>query len=535
MMELSYLEAEGLTGLHCLASSRPNGQGTVVIAEREEIYVLGPSGENIPVVLPPRTKPIPAQSEAVCIDTFPTPEGAGTILLIATSPVGAAGTSQTSLAGQLLVLAIDDQHLRSLQADSCHVQGELLQSILLPTPACCIAHLACHATTGQPPGLDVVVALSSGDSLGFRWQGRLPVVRSEKSTEPHPEVLLAVGDATAVLPEWKQTEGSIVLDIAVGYLPGGARLTALSCDDGLIVLAQTLRASPGATPVAVPPEVCRIDGPVTSLSLLHTSLEHHPFADHQAMTHRKRMGALLGEPEAPPPVGLVACSAIGVALAFWDIAVAGLSLSCVLPVGSLGDSVVCGCAAAVPGHATSQVVIGTFESRTIVACEITPPELPGAAPTARRRWQRAVEGPVMSLVCADVTGDSLDEVLVATTQGVHILQADVQHLARLLSSAATKEPVSASSGPSMPPDNFASPAEGLQRVPPQAEGGLTPCMPITAVDTENDYTPETTTDELRHEAAPIPIPMRLPESPFPARGSSELLVGRPEVTPRRLK
>merc|ERR1712046_11178 len=87
------------------------------------------------------------------------------------------------------------------------------------------------------------------------------------------------------------------------------------------------------------------------------------------------------------------------------------------------------------GDARSEVLLGTFESSTLIACEIQPPEVLGGAPSAKVSWRSQLPGPVLSVTQADLTGDALDEVLVATAHGVHTYQVDVQNIAHLVSAA----------------------------------------------------------------------------------------------------
>ena len=46
-------------------------------------------------------------------------------------------------------------------------------------------------------------------------------------------------------------------------------------------------------------------------------------------------------------------------------------------------------------------------------------------PQAELLWKRGLAHPVLSVTMCDVTGDGLDEIIILSTAGVHILQVSV--------------------------------------------------------------------------------------------------------------
>jgi len=82
--------------------------------------------------------------------------------------------------------------------------------------------------------IGVVAALSDTESISYHWD-----VGSEGGGSETSGPLLLLGTGKDLLPEWSDLEGKVVLDIAYAYLPEGERLTALSCDDGTLVLSRT--------------------------------------------------------------------------------------------------------------------------------------------------------------------------------------------------------------------------------------------------------------------------------------------------------
>jgi len=97
---------------------------------------------------------------------------------------------------------------------------------------------------------------------------------------------------------------------------------------------------------------------------------------------------------------------------------AGLSDSMKLPQSNRYDSATCICVADIDLSGQQKLLLGTYGQELLVYSQTEDQKW-------ELEWQRSLPAPILSLCQVDMTGDGLKELVVVTTRGVQVLQADL--------------------------------------------------------------------------------------------------------------
>ncbi|ORX45716.1 hypothetical protein DM01DRAFT_1410918 [Hesseltinella vesiculosa] len=131
------------------------------------------------------------------------------------------------------------------------------------------------------------------------------------------------------------------------------------------------------------------------------------------------------QPRAPNTIdeddlSLVVTSAIERATVYRSICTHGLSNSRVLPQSSQFDSVLCSHVADVDWDGEREILIGTYGRQLIIYKQVA------GTQEYNILWRRQFAYPLYRIMHLDLNCDGLDELLVMTMYGVHILQPNLQ-------------------------------------------------------------------------------------------------------------
>ncbi|KAH9090738.1 hypothetical protein Ae201684P_006144 [Aphanomyces euteiches] len=192
----------------------------------------------------------------------------------------------------------------------------------------------------------------------------------------------------------------------------GTRLLALGCANGVVRLFSGKAAYDGFATVTETKQF-ELDGPISSL---------HLFNVHASQ------GSLLCD--------VLVSSSIGYAVVYHH----PFNPACtahVLPDSDYFDSILCCLSADIDMDGSAELLLGTF-SNALIAYKHNraTPNAPWSVLT-KDRWDFFFFGPVYSIVCQDMNGDGVDEIIIASTDGIHVLEPDCDQVREKLQAVLT--------------------------------------------------------------------------------------------------
>ncbi|ETW07393.1 hypothetical protein H310_01918 [Aphanomyces invadans] len=204
------------------------------------------------------------------------------------------------------------------------------------------------------------------------------------------------------------------------------RVLALGCANGVIKVMGGKAALDGFESVACTKQF-ELDGPISSL---------HVFNVHAHVDTRDRCAM---------HCDVLVSSSIGFAAVYHD----PFDSACrphVLPESDYYDSILCCLSADIDMDGIPELLLGTF-SNALIAYESKPDSRNATNPSpgtryplhdgggadasaaswrvvAKDKWDFFFFGPVYAIVCQDMNGDGVDELIIASTDGIHVLEPD---------------------------------------------------------------------------------------------------------------
>uniref|UniRef100_UPI00358E7438 KICSTOR complex protein kaptin isoform X2 n=1 Tax=Myxine glutinosa TaxID=7769 RepID=UPI00358E7438 len=223
-----------------------------------------------------------------------------------------------------------------------------------------------------------------------------------------------------------------VLCLDVMNLPGTERrLTAFSCQNGVVSVSHVQKS----TKVILQQWSVQQEGPVPRVQLCSLPRNHDEDAAHP-VGHE--------EPEIPERhcYSLVVASALEVTVVYRDVLCQGLDQQELLPGSDCFDSVVCALVVDTDYNGVGEILLGTYGQELL--CYKWHGDTVGQRPADKDHeeevaiagwklaWSWTFHSPLLALASADVTGDGLNELIVVTTRGLHVLQQDLHRAAELV-------------------------------------------------------------------------------------------------------
>ncbi|XP_012980950.1 KICSTOR complex protein kaptin isoform X1 [Mesocricetus auratus] len=253
----------------------------------------------------------------------------------------------------------------------------------------------CHAEVQVGDQLETVFLLSGND----------PAIHLYKENEELHQ--FEEQPVENLFPELTNLTSS-VLWLDVRNLPGSSRrLSALGCQSGYVRVAHVdqrnreilqtwtvLQDGPISRVILF--SLCSPDGPPSPVSSIAT--------------------------EASPQqegYSLLVASMLEPAAVYWDLLNQGLEDQLLLPSSDQFDSVLCGLVTDVDLDGQPEVLVATYGQELLCYKYHA---LPEASRGFRLLWRRTFASPLLAMAHVDLTGDGLQELVVVSLKGVHILQ-----------------------------------------------------------------------------------------------------------------
>jgi len=231
-------------------------------------------------------------------------------------------------------------------------------------------------------------------------------VYAEKNPE-HIHMYTEV-DPSLKLPEFQDPFPSVPLwtDIRI---EGNVRISATGCECGFLQVTMVEISS------------CQVlsrfthefDGPLTCTRLFR--VEGEPEEAPACLSFPR-----VTKPDTSElaPLHLCVTYSLGSSKVFRDVLNAGLSDSMKLPLSNRYDTATCICVADLDLSGQKKLLLGTYGQELLVYKQ-------NEEQMWDLEWQRSLPAPILSLCQVDMTGDGVKELVVVTTRGVQVLQADL--------------------------------------------------------------------------------------------------------------
>lgn len=205
-------------------------------------------------------------------------------------------------------------------------------------------------------------------------------------------------DSLLRFPEFKDLKSNITDVVMDTNKLEFKRITAFGCQNGYI-RCSFVDALNNTLLKFVDTNI--LDGPMTSVNLLSSSFEN---------------------------LHLVATSAIQPAVVYKNV-FGGETMDdyIILDHSDKFDSIICSSLGDITCNGYKELVIGTYGKMILVYGFQNQKDLP----QAELLWKKGLAHPVLSVTMCDVTGDGLDEIIILSTAGVHILQHDLDQVCTL--------------------------------------------------------------------------------------------------------
>ncbi|KAF0719996.1 Aste57867_647 [Aphanomyces stellatus] len=204
--------------------------------------------------------------------------------------------------------------------------------------------------------------------------------------------------------------------------PDGTRLLALGCANGIVRLLYGKAALDSFASIDGTKQF-ELDGPLSAIHLFNV--------------HGSPPSSSLNERPPAPLFDVLVSSSIGYAVVYHN----PFDPTCkahFLPDSDEYDSILCCLSADTDMDGAPELLLGTF-SNALIAYKQNHPDDPGApfsfprmlilvvAPwsvLSKASWDFFFFGPVYSILCQDMNGDGVDEIIIASTDGIHVLEPD---------------------------------------------------------------------------------------------------------------
>ena len=156
----------------------------------------------------------------------------------------------------------------------------------------------------------------------------------------------------------------------------------------------------------------QLDGPIPSVHLFRTKINVD-----QPLSLKN------GDYETGEKIHLLVCGALGYAIVYVDIEKNGLNNGQILDGPQSNDSVLCSHFMDFDCDGISEILIGTYNGYVISY------DYDFKTKMYINNWRRKLAHSVYALSSCDLDGDGIDELLVTTKKGVHVIQANIENAA----------------------------------------------------------------------------------------------------------
>ncbi|GBN57436.1 KICSTOR complex protein kaptin [Araneus ventricosus] len=261
----------------------------------------------------------------------------------------------------------------------------------------CLEFIPFHLTHTEiiVDGVKEVVWLLSGND------NKIHLYREDKTRQTYYEDL-----STTCFPEFSSLNSLVMwMDF---FATSEYRITALGCKDGFVIVSSvnlpetTLQAS----------WKIEHDGPISTVRLFQDS------------TLESMQNGFFSKTRKDDKIHLCVGNAIEVSVVYRDILKHGLELKNqeLLPESSMYDCVVCSLIADIDMDGKNEVLLGTYGQELLVyKWEVAS----GNKGSYKLYHKQMFPHPLLALSYMDIIGDGVKELLVLTTNGLHILQHDL--------------------------------------------------------------------------------------------------------------
>lgn len=261
-----------------------------------------------------------------------------------------------------------------------------------------------HADIYNNSAYETVFLLAGSDERIHVFVGDSKVRFEEKSCKKY-------------FPEFLDIPGRVIW-MSVTNCDSFKRLSAVGCDNGYVRLSLTdVRKVETLKTWSI-----TMDGPVTSVHLFTLESENEiifsqsPLDGSTVISPRFELSDIDQQ-------HLLVTSALEVSVVFLDVATKGLDDMIVLDQSDQFDSVTCSRVKDIDCDGKKEIILGTYGQELLVYKWYRAHD---SSIKFRLFYQKQFSKPLLSIHSLDMMGDGLQELVVVSLTGVHILQHDVQ-------------------------------------------------------------------------------------------------------------
>ena len=252
----------------------------------------------------------------------------------------------------------------------------------------------CYETVFLLSGSDQRIHVFLGDN-----QQRFEEVRCEK-----------------YFPEFTEIPGRVIW-MSLENCDSFRRLSALGCDNGYVRVSLTDMVSV---------QVLQtwnmwMDGPISSVHLFTLNAEEEVmFTQSPSDTVPNSPCVKLRDSEE---YNLLVTSALEVTTVYSNVTRRGLEGMIILEQSDQFDCVTCSCVKDIDCDGSSEIILGTYGQELLI---YKWRQLEGDEITFDLMWRKEFSKPLLSVNCLDLMGDGMQELVVVSLTGVHILQHNIE-------------------------------------------------------------------------------------------------------------
>ena len=199
------------------------------------------------------------------------------------------------------------------------------------------------------------------------------------------------------------------------------RLTAVGCDNGYVSVSLTdvLKVEILKT------WTLSMDGPISSVHLFSLFAEEEGIFAQSPSNETAPVSPRFTLNDSDE-YNLLVTSALEVSAVYINVAKKGLSDMILLEQSDQFDCVTCSRVKDIDCDGKTEIILGTYGQEMLVYKWQTLEDDPDHSITFQLFWRKEFSKPLLSIDCLDLMGDGMQELVVVSLTGVHILQHDVK-------------------------------------------------------------------------------------------------------------
>ncbi|XP_047132408.1 KICSTOR complex protein kaptin isoform X1 [Hydra vulgaris] len=224
-------------------------------------------------------------------------------------------------------------------------------------------------------------------------------------------------------PEFNAITGRVIW-MHVKLCDGFKRLSAFGCDNGYLRVAYADSKKNEIIQIWT----MSIDGPITSVRLFTLTSEKELISPSAEETSISPRPVLCESSE----INLLVTSAIEIAVVYLNVVEKGLNEMVVLDQSDHFDSVTCSCITDLDCDGNNEIILGTY-GQELLTYKWNFSEKYGCKKVSfYLACRKEFPKPIISTDCLDIIGDGMQELVVVSLTGMHILQHEVESAAEKL-------------------------------------------------------------------------------------------------------